>query len=543
MNLYWLILIPVLAATLCFVLPIKVARPVSMAVQAGVFAAAFWVFWQVKTHGTLIERIGGWPDYAGIALRADAFAAAMVLLTALLFLLTGVFQYRCAYVNRMFLFLFLTLEGLVTGIFLSNDLFNIFVLVEVATIAVSVLIMFKKDSRAVYDGMMYLMINVVSMSFFLFGLGMLYKVTGVIDFDGIRAAVAELENADGLILPYAMIITSVSLKAALMPLFSWLPKAHGTPSAPSVVSAILSGLYVKVGVYLFLRVQTVFEVQIDTRELFLFMGFLTAVIGFLLALAQKDIKLILAYHTVSQIGLIMMGLNMDSDIARSGGIYHIISHAFFKSTLFLTAGMIIDEYGTRDVYKIRGVFRRMPPVAFATVFAVLGIAGAPFFNGSISKYWIASGAQDSWVEYAMMLVNLGTVLSFLKYSSILTGSSPGKRAHTDGLRNAVVLTMGILCFAGGIFGKQAVWFLFGITMDIDALSYAMKVLGFLATLAVGALLYRFWLKKSRLSERIGAFEVGFNGICLVITLFFLFILAYLKFFPLPAAAAVIPWPG
>ncbi len=527
-DLFWLILIPITVATAAMLLPYKTARAVMLLLQVFMVIISFISFLYVKTNGTVVSNIGGWPDYVGIALRADLIAMVMVLVTTVLFLFMVLFNIIREYVNNLFLFLFTVMEGLMIGIFLSNDLFNIFVLVEVSTVIISILIMFKKDSRSIYDGMLYLLINIVSMTFFLFGIGILYKTLGVIDFNGIKEAIPKLKHIHSLILPYSLIITSVSLKSALMPLFSWLPKAHGTPSAPSVVSAILSGLYVKSGLYLFIRIQAVFSPQIDTSELFLVLGFVTAVIGFMLAIAQKDLKLILAYHTVSQIGLIMMGINMNNPQTYFGGIYHIINHAVFKSTLFLTAGMIIDEYRSRDVYKINGVLKRMPLVSVATILAILGITGAPFFNGSISKYWIAYGAAGTWAEYGLVLVNLGTVISFVKYSGIFLGRSASHKSRTQPIRNIIVLAMGIMCLLGGILGEWMIDYLFNTRLIVDPASYFMKTLAFIATLAAGILIYHGWLKKSRILKNAKRFEFSFNSICLAITVFFTFILVYLR---------------
>ena len=220
--------------------------------------------------------------------------------------------------------------------------------------------MFNKDSLSIYVVIVYLLTILVSMTFFLLGIGYLYKIFGHLDFETIKSLMPEIKNPRTLILPYTLLITSIGLKSAIMPLFSWLPRAHGTPSAPSIVSAILSGLYVKGGIYLLIRFQDTFSYHLDTSKAFLVMGFLTAVIGFIFALSQTDIKLILAYHTVSQIGLIIFGLSMGSEYSYYGAIYHIINHAIFKSTLFLTAGIIIEQYQTRDIRQIRGVFKRMP---------------------------------------------------------------------------------------------------------------------------------------------------------------------------------------
>ncbi|MFZ7131747.1 MAG: complex I subunit 5 family protein [Eubacteriales bacterium] len=527
-DLFWSILLPIIIGIAVLLISRRIAKPVIFLLQIMMVTISLSNFLYVKANGEAIQNIGGWPDFVGISLRADLFAAVMVLLTTFLFTCMMVFSVDKDYSDNLFLSLFIILEGLMNGIFLSNDLFNLFILLEVSTVVISILIMFKRDSRSIYDGMLYLLINVVAMSFFLMGIGILYKNLGIFDLHGIQSAMKGLENADSIILPYAFIITSVSLKTALMPLFSWLPKAHGTPSAPSVVSAILSGLYVKSGVYLFIRMQTAFSSQIDTVDLFLILGFFTATVGFVLAIAQKDIKLILAYHTVSQIGLIMMAIHMGNHQAYIGGIYHIINHAFFKSTLFLTAGMIIDRYKTRDVYKIRGVFKNMPLVSIASIFAIMGITGAPFFNGSISKYWIAYGAKDSLIELGLIFINIGTLLSFIKYSQMFFGNHSINKAKEDPYENTAVMVMGGLCFVGGIFGSEFISFLFNMELSFAFMSYVEKMLAFIGSLIVGIIIYYVWLRKVNFRDTFNKLELSFNSMCLAITLFFSITLIYLK---------------
>ncbi len=528
-NLHWLILLPLLMGVLNLLIPQRVSNALVLIFQSILIALITQIFLEVRQNGDLIERIGGWPRTIGIALRADILASAMILLTAFLFLMMMVFVYKKSYADGRFYFLFLTLQALIIGIFLSNDLFNIFVLVEAATLVVTLLILYKKGNPAIYDGILYFLINTVAMSFFLLGLGMLYKKIGVVDFFAIESQLSQITDVQSMILPYAFLITAVSLKSALMPLFSWLPKAHGTPSAPSVVSAILSGLYVKMGIYLFLRLQTAFSPIIDTSELFLIIGFITAIVGFLLALAQKDIKLILAYSTISQVGLIMIGINMASPQAYWGGLYHIINHAIFKSTLFLTAGMISDNYQTRNIYQIKGVFRRMPVVGIATLISILGITGAPLFNGSISKYLIAAGTVEAWVEYGLMVINLGTIVLFIKYSQMLFGRCEKKEVGAPKIReHAVVLILSLVSFAGGIFASTFIQLLFNIDVSVNLLSYGIKALLFVGSLLIGIVIYYTLIKKKNYLAIMGAFELGFNEACLSITLFFALMVAYLK---------------
>lgn len=528
-NLHWVILLPIILGTIVKLISIKTAKKIMVLFQSALLISATMIFIEVRKNGTVLENIGGWPDTIGITLRADLLASAMVLLTCFLFLAMIIFVHNKNYADHLFFFLFLSLESLIIGIFLSNDLFNIFVLIEAATLIITVLIMYKKANVAIYDGMMYLLINVVAMSFFLMGLGMLYKKIGVLDFYALETALSQVKDPQSLILPYAFMITAVSLKAALMPLFSWLPKAHGTPSAPSVVSAILSGLYVKTGIYVFLRLQIAFSPLIDTSELFVILGLITAIVGFILALAQKDIKLLLAYSTISQIGVIMIGINLDNPMAYWGGLYHLMNHAIFKSTLFLTAGMIISEYQTRNLAEINGVFKHMPAVGVATILSILGIIGAPLFNGSISKYLIASGSSGTWIESGLILINLGTIIVFIKYGQLLFGSSGKKEtADSDILEKAVVLTLSMLCFLGGIFGSELIAILFNVKLTVDRLSYSIKMLLFIGSIFLGILIYRGLFKKTNRLAFITSFELGFNEICLSITLFFAFMVAYLK---------------
>jgi len=367
------------------------------------------------------------------------------------------------------------------------------------------------------------MINVIAIQFYLFGIGYVYRYTGTLSVYVANDHFAYMDRSY-LVLPYALIMTFVVLKCALMPLFSWLPKAHGTPGAPSSVSAILSGLHIKSSVYLFLRFQYTFEV-IALTEVFLVIGIITAIVGFIMALSQKDLKLILAYHTISQIGLIITGFNIGGYYSYIGSLYHMINHALFKSTLFLSAGIIAHMYKTRDVYSIRGVFRTMPLVGIATILAVLGITGTPIFNGSISKYFIASGI-DGLLSYVLIFMSLGTIISFLKYSTILFGSKQTFSQKVDIWQQIPILILGTLCFVGGIMGERIINIVFGTSVRIDGFGYLEKAGIFFASLVVGYLIFKFYVTKSSLLKKIRQIDLGFREICIAIGVFFASILIF-----------------
>jgi multicomponent Na+:H+ antiporter subunit D len=332
-------------------------------------------------------------------------------------------------------------------------------------------------------------------------------------------ALSEIDK-NALILPYALIMTAISLKCALLPLYNWLPKAHGTPSAPSAVSALLSGVHIKGGVYLFIRTQSLFA-EIDVSMFFLVIGIVTGIAGFVRAITQSDIKLILAYHTISQVGMIMASLNIGDSYAYTGGLYHAFNHAIFKSALFLSAGIIIKVYGTRCIYDIRGVFRRLPLVGVATLMAVLGITGAPLFNGSISKYFIMSGTN--WLVSALLIfINLGTIISFIKYSRILLGhyEADDKAVKVKMGEQVAILILGALCFIGGIFGEEFIGFLFNVQVSVDSAGYFEKTLLYMASVVAGYLVYKYYVLRSSLLKRLREVDIGFRGMCMLMGGFF-----------------------
>ena len=535
--LVYLVIIPIIIAVFLYVFPSsKIGRLIVIATQAFLVYLSVYLFIICK-EGDIVTGIGNFDSVLGILLKADSLSSVFVALTTFVFLIATIYSFH-ENNSRLFWFLLFIWEGLLIGIFLSCDMFNIFVLIEVATIVVSILIMYNRGNRSMYDGMIYLMVNVVVVQFYLFGIGYVYKLTGVLDMDTALRTIRTLDKTS-LILPYALIMTAVSLKCAFIPLFSWLPKAHGTPGAPSSVSAILSGLHIKFGVYLFIRFQAFFQ-DIATPDFFLAIGIITGIVGFIMALSQSDIKLILAYHTISQIGLITIGLNIPDTYAFTGGLYHVINHTLFKSALFLSAGMISNLYGTRDIYKIHGVFRRSPLIGIVTVIAVFGITGAPLFNGSISKYFIVSGTN--WlVSGAIIIINLGTIISFIKYSSMLFGHCKNEYEHVkiDRWQQTAVLILGSLCFAGGIFGEQFVKLLFNINVSVDTAGYLQKTALFAVSGIAGYFIFKYYVKKSVLLKRLCVADFSFRSMCVCIGIFFAILIIVTKLFSMPMFQAFL----
>ena len=523
MILYFFIFVPIVTGTFIYLLPRKATKVFALILQFSMFIASIYNFIQISNTGTLTQITGSDIAITGITLVCDKLSAALVVLATFIFLICFLFGVLDKFVNNLFIFLFVILQSLIISLFLTRDLFNIYVIVEVSTIIVSVLIMFKKDSESLYDGMVYLISNIVAMTLYLFGVAMLYRIFGVLDIDVIREKMYLVEETKSLIVPFSLIFTGIGLKCAFLPLFSWLPKAHATASAPSVVSVILSALYVKGGIYLFIRLNHMFDPVINLNNVFLIIGIMTSLFGIVLAVSQKDLKLILAYHTVSQLGLILMGLSIGTLTSYYGGILHIFNHAMFKSVLFLCAGIIINHYGTRNVYELKGVFKNMPIVSIAMIMAILGITGAPLFNGSVSKYLIQGGTKSIILNISIIAINLGTIMSFLKVAKIFIGTKKIKVVKVKWYKNMAVLVIGLMCLLMGLGGPIMVKTIFDYNIQMTGAVYLEKVIVYVISLVVGYFIYSKIVSKRKFVKEGIALDLGVNEISIAMLGFFLFL--------------------
>ncbi len=518
MQLLYFVAVPIAIGVCIYTIPKMFNRSLIILTEILLFSWFCITLFEISQSGEIKNILGAQNSVMGIVLIADRLKIVLVGLSIILFSACFVYTMKENFFDKKFAMLFFILQGLLTGVFLSDDLFNIYVLLEVATIVVSILIMFKKDRRSMYDGMVYLLSQIICMVFYLFGVGYMYKIFGVLSIEKIKELMPYADT-QSLILPFAFIMTAVCLKSAFFPLFSWLPCAHGTPSAPSSVSAILSGLYVKNGIYLFYVFTNLFEGSINYHLFFILIGATTAILGIVFALTQTDLKLILAYSTVSQIGIIAIALSVESEISNFGGIYHIMCHAVFKVLLFLSAGMIIKRYNTRDTREISGVFKTMPVTSVITLLGILGITGAPLFNASISKYFMQYGVHGTWIEYLLIAINVGTILVFTKYSFVFFGRG---RAIENGilLKRIVILALGLACLAGGVFGTQLMQFIFDVNFEINNIAYLQKSIIYIVSLLVCFFLYKYCIKDNALLEKLGKVSLNFQQIIMSMLIFF-----------------------
>jgi multicomponent Na+:H+ antiporter subunit D len=288
----------------------------------------------------------------------------------------------------LFLILILGLNGVV----LVRDLFSLYVYLEVASIAAYVLVAFNLQSDGIESALKYLLLSVVGTGLIILALAFIYMSTGTLDFALLKTALAADGSNRLFLLAGAMFVTGFGLKAAIMPFHAWLPDAH--PSAPAPVSAILSGVVIKVGgIYALIRIfMNIYPYSSQILDIFLILGVLSMAAGAILAYFQRDIKRMLAYSSISQVGYIMIGLGTGNLLGITGALFHIFNHGLFKSLLFLNSGALQFRLHTRDMDEMGGLESRMKVTNATSVFGTLSIAGVPPFNGFWSKLFIILGA-------------------------------------------------------------------------------------------------------------------------------------------------------
>jgi len=415
-----LIFIPMVLAVVIYLLDRRSINRISLIIQPVLFIMTLYLFKEVYSSGDISFVLSGWERGVGIGLRIDKTSIIFMLLTTIGMTYSVAFDWKSHRDDHKYIFFLLFIEGAILALFQAADIFTLFILLELITILACILITYKKEGISVKAGLYYLLVNSVGMTIYLMGVILLYNTEGLLDMVLLKEVLtsAPLQTMHYVVL--GTFITAFSIKSALFPVGSWLPLAHG--SAPTQISALLSGLLVKIGIYGLIRMIDMFGYG-AYYDILLIIGIVTSIGGVSMAMLQKDIKLILAYHTISQVGLMVIGLASGSAVGHMGSLLHMTNHFFFKSLLFLGVGVVILRYRTRDVRKIRGVFKTSPAVSIALMIGVLGITGAPLFNGSLSKYLISQSIYDNILGYSLYVINVGTLISFIKFSQIFFGVS------------------------------------------------------------------------------------------------------------------------
>jgi len=410
------IVLPLIAAPLCLLLrPRRLLWPFVVAVGWGTLVLAALLLQQVLSEGPISYALGGWSAPWGIEFRVDVFNAYLILLVALIgaVVLTyapasaarEVEAERRPYFCAIFL---LCLTGLL-GIAITGDAFNVFVFMEISSLSAYGLISLGRDRRALMATYNYLILGTIGATFILIGIGLMYAMTGTLNMADLAVRIKAVADTRTIHVAFAFISVGFTLKMALFPLHIWLPNAY--TYAPSAVTAFISATATKVAAYAFLRfVFTIFGADfafgiMHLDVLLLPLVLLGIFIASAVAIYQTDLKRLLAYSSVAQIGYVMLGVSLGSATGLTAGIVHLFNHALMKAALFLVAGCIFLRINSLRLPDLSGLGKRLPLTSCAFVLAGLGLVGVPFTVGFISKWYLILGAlEHGWWPVAALVV-------------------------------------------------------------------------------------------------------------------------------------------
>lgn len=420
-----IILFVVLPLIVAGLLPLagKVSRRVLPDLLANATLLALLVYAVVAGRGLIaggpvLQQLSWLGETVNLRLALDGFSLFMLMAVALVGLAAALFSidYMEHYgAKANFYALYLVMIAGMNGLILATDLFSVYVFLEVAAVASYALVAFGLGREELEAAFKYLMLSVVASAFLVAGIAVIFGLTGQLDFAAVAAGLKELNAGPVLGLVTAFFLLAFGLKAALVPFHAWLPDAH--PSAPAPISAVLSGLLIKVsGVYAMTRIfLNVFGLTPALSAVLMGLGAVSIVAAAFLALGQKDMKRMLAYSSISQVGYVVLGIGIGTPLGIAGGLFHLFNHALAKGLLFLTSGSVQQATGTRNMDEMGGLAKRMPVTAVTNLIGALSIAGVPPLNGFWSKLIIIVALiQAGHPVYAVIAV-LASVLTLWYY--------------------------------------------------------------------------------------------------------------------------------
>lgn len=465
------VVLPLIAAPFCAVLGGKnrawamafAASLVTFAVSVALFANAL--------DGTIVSyHLGGWAPPIGIEYRVDILNAFVLLIVSgiaaltLLYARVSIASEIDAREHGLFYTAFmLCLAGLL-GVTITGDAFNVFVFLEISSLSAYALIAAgaHRDRRALTASYNYLIMGTIGATFFVIGLGMLFMLTGTLNMADLAQRLFEHGDNRTLRMGFAFITVGIGLKLAMFPLHLWLPNAY--TYAPSAVSAFLSATATKVAVYVLLRFlftvfgfSIAFEVAV-LRNIILPLALVGIFAGSIVAIFQDDLKRMLAYSSIAQIGYMLVGMTLLSHAGLMASIIHLFNHAVSKGALFMVAGAYVLRAGTSSIRDLRGIGRDMPWTTAAFVASGLSLVGVPLTVGFISKWYLVQAAlAQGWWPLAILVV-ASSLLAFAYIWRVIEAAylrDAPEGVHRTEAPLTMLIPMWVLAGASLFFGLDA----------------------------------------------------------------------------------------
>ncbi len=480
------VVLPLLAAPTCvFFRNPRAAWLLASLVTWAAFAISLGLLVQVLDHGTISYAIGDWPPPWGIEYRVDLFSAFVLAIVSGIGSLVMPFARESLEreiprerIYLTYVMYLLCLTGLL-GIVITGDAFNLFVFLEISSLSSYVLISLGRDRRALTAAFRYLIMGTIGATFYVIGVGMLYMMTGTLNLADLAERVPDLIHLRTVDAALAFLIVGISLKLALFPLHLWLPNAYAF--APTVVTVFLAATATKVSVYVIIRfLYTVFDGLPIYRpgvidDAMFGLGVLSMLAAGLVAIFQNNVKRLLAYSSVSQIGYMVLGLSLGSVAGLAGGIIHIFNHAIMKAALFMAVGCAGTRTRVVTIDDLAGLGRQMPVTMGALVVGALSLIGVPLTVGFVTKWYLirASLEAGSWFGALVVLASglFAVIYTWRIVEAAYFRPPPEDREEVREAPLAMLIPLVVLAAGCVVFGVNSTW-----TMDL-AIGAAESLIG------------------------------------------------------------------
>jgi multicomponent Na+:H+ antiporter subunit D len=465
-----LVVLPLLGAPLCLLLGrSRLAWVLATLISWVGLAISIRLLWQVERGDTLHYAFGGWAAPWGIEYLVDPLAAFVLVTVSLIAALVvpstwQSIQREIDAEQRPFFYplLMLCLAGLL-GIVITGDAFNLFVFLEISSLSTYALISLGRNRRALIASYQYLIMGTIGATFFIIGVGLLYMLTGTLNMADLAERIGSVTETNTLRTAFAFITVGLALKLAMFPLHLWLPNAYAY--APSVVSAFLAATATKVALYAMIRfLFSVFGAEFTVAKmhadwLLLPLAAAGVLIGSIVAVFQRDMKRMLAYSSVAQIGYMLLGIGMLSVTGLTASLLHLFNHALIKGALFLTLGALFYRVASSNIDQLAGVAREMPWTMAAFVLGGLSLIGVPMTVGFISKWYLILAAIDKGWWLLVILVLVSSLIAVIYVWRLVEVAyfrpRPDGAAALDEAPGALLVPIWLLVAANLYFGIDA----------------------------------------------------------------------------------------
>ena len=410
-------------------------------------------------------HVGNWPAPYGVVLVVDGFSSLMLAVCSLVLVasvLVSITSLPHRYRRRHLFPLLATLALGANGAFLTGDLFNLYVWFEVLLLSSFAIMAIVPGSAARQATWRYVVINIVASLLFLVAAGLIYGKTGTLNFADLHRLSQSTPRSFLIESSTAVLFGAFGIKAALIPFAFWLPRSY--PELPPALSALFAALLTKIGLYALYRVFGMILVvngSFPHREVLFWLAIVTMTGGVLGAVAQSDMRRILSFHIISQVGYMALALALFSPLALAGGIFYLVHHIVVKGNLFLVTGLVEEHRGTSRLDHLSGIARSFPFLALLFAIPALSLAGFPPLSGFFAKVSLlqAALAEGDWAAtLAIAGVGLLTIFSMLKIWAAAFWGEPEGKSHSVSRLNLTtsaalaLVTIGLGLASGPVFG-------------------------------------------------------------------------------------------